>query len=152
MESWGAPVIENIEHSNQLLAIIIWSSFCKNGIHFFTPGESPQQLGYMNRPQGYKIAPHVHNSVRREVRWTSEVLFIKSGKVRVDFYDDNKSYLESRILAQGDIVLLQCGGHGFEMIEQSEIIEVKQGPYAGDSDKTRFEGITSDQATFGCMR
>jgi hypothetical protein len=77
------------------------------------------------------------------VQFTKEVLFIKSGSVRVDFYDDCQNYLESRVLNRGDVVLLAFGGHGFEMLEASEIIEVKQGPYAGDTDKTRFDGIES---------
>jgi hypothetical protein len=99
----------------------------------------------MNRPQGYVIDPHVHNPVVREVQYTKEVLVIKSGKVRVDFYDDDQNYLESRIVFPGDVILLAFGGHGFEMLEDSEIIEVKQGPYAGDSDKTKFKGINLSQ-------
>ena len=99
----------------------------------------------MNRPSGYEIQPHVHNAVQREVQFTKEVLFIKSGKVRVDFYDDEKNYLESRVLVSGDVILLAFGGHGFEMIDDSEIIEVKQGPYAGEADKTRLEPISNDQ-------
>lgn len=93
----------------------------------------------MNRPSGYVIPPHVHNPVQREVYFTKEVLYIKSGKVRIDFFDDEQNYLESSILEHGDVVLLAFGGHGFEMLEPSEMIEVKQGPYAGDQDKTRFE-------------
>ena len=111
------------------------------GIQFFTPDDYSQQLGYMNRPQGYEIPPHVHNPVAREVQFTKEVLVIRSGKVRVDFYDDDQNYLESRILNQGDIVLLAFGGHGFVMLEDSEIVEIKQGPYAGEEDKTRFEPV-----------
>jgi mannose-6-phosphate isomerase-like protein (cupin superfamily) len=99
----------------------------------------------MNRPLGYKIEPHVHNSVSREVHYTKEVLFIKNGKIRVDFYDNNKNYFESHILYKGDIILLAFGGHGFEMLENSEIIEIKQGPYAGDMDKTRFESVPIDK-------
>jgi len=99
----------------------------------------------MNRPQGYVIPPHVHQPVAREVHFTKEVLFIKSGKVRVDFYDEDQMYLESRILKQGDVILLAFGGHGFEMLEASEIIEVKQGPYAGDEDKVRFSPISADK-------
>jgi len=76
------------------------------------------------------------------VLFTKEVLFIKSGKVRVDFYNDEQLYLQSRVLEQGDVILLSFGGHGFEMLEESEIIEVKQGPYAGETDKTRFDGIS----------
>ncbi|AEF99613.1 hypothetical protein [Methylomonas methanica] len=141
-------MIENILHNQEILATILRANFHSEGIEFFTPSHFSQQLGYMNRPRGYVIAPHVHNPVPREVQFTKEVLFIKSGKVRVDFYDDNQSYLESRILNQGDIVLLAFGGHGFEMLEASEIVEVKQGPYAGDADKTRFEPVSNQKVIF----
>jgi hypothetical protein len=83
----------------------------------------------------------VHNPVPREVHFTQEVLFLKRGKLRVDFYDEHQNYLESRILGAGDVILLATGGHGFEVLEEIEMIEVKQGPYAGDQDKTRFTGI-----------
>ena len=138
-------MIEHIRHREEVLAIILRANFHSEGIEFFTPAHFSQQLGYMNRPQGYVIPPHVHNPVAREVQFTKEVLIIKSGKVRVDFYDDDQNYLESRILNQGDIVLLAFGGHGFEMLEASEIVEVKQGPYAGEGDKTRFPPISSEQ-------
>lgn len=137
--------VTNVLHDGKVLATIVSRDFCRPGIHFLTPGDWSQQLGYMNRPQGYAIPPHVHNPVAREVQYTKEVLFIKSGKVRVDFYDDDQNYLESRILNQGDVVLLAFGGHGFEMLEATEIIEVKQGPYAGDADKTRFSPIPPNQ-------
>ena len=140
-------MIENILNGSQQLAIILRHSFKKEGIEFITPNNYSQQLGYMNRPAGYVIEPHVHNSVPREVQFTKEVLFIKSGKVRIDFYNDEQKYLESCILNQGDVILLAFGGHGFEMLESSEIIEVKQGPYAGDVDKTRFKGISLDQVS-----
>jgi mannose-6-phosphate isomerase-like protein (cupin superfamily) len=136
-------MIEEIKHLGKLLAIIVGSSFNKKGIAFFTPNDFSQQLGYMKREKDYVIEPHVHNPVKREVVWTQEVLFIKSGKVRVDFYDDDKIYLESRVIEKGDVILLASGGHGFKMLEESEIIEVKQGPYTGDKDKTRFESVDS---------
>jgi hypothetical protein len=75
------------------------------------------------------------------VYFTQEVLFIRKGKLRVDFYDDNRNYLESRILEKGDTILLATGGHGFEVLEELEMIEVMQGPFAGDHDKTRFEAV-----------
>jgi hypothetical protein len=139
-------LIEKVSHSKRVLALILRASYRSEGIQFFTPNDFSQQLGYMNRPQGYVIPPHVHNPVPREVQFTKEVLFIKSGKVRVDFYDDDQTYLESRILESGDVILLAYGGHGFEMLEPTEMIEVKQGPYASEHDKTRFEGISADQA------
>jgi len=137
-------MIEQITHQGRTLAMLLRTAYKADGIQFFTPNDFSQQLAYMNRPEGYVIAPHVHNAVPREVQFTKEVLFIKSGKVRVDFYDDAQSYLESRILNPGDVVLLAFGGHGFEMLEASEIIEVKQGPYAGEADKTRFAPVSAD--------
>jgi len=102
-------------------------------------------LGYMNRPVDYVIPPHVHNVVERKIELTQEVLYIKKGKVRVDFYDDDKIYLESRIVSTGDVILLANGGHGFKMLEQSEMIEVKQGPFCGEQDKIRFEPIEENK-------
>lgn len=136
-------MIEKVMHDDTPLALILRANYYADGIQFFTPNDFSQQLGYMNRPRGHVIPPHVHNPVAREVQFTKEVLIIRSGKVRADFYDDNQNYLESRILNQGDIVLLAFGGHGFEMLEDSEIVEVKQGPYAGENDKSRFVGIKS---------
>ena len=134
-------MIETITKDHQLLAIIISHNFNEPGIHFFTPGELSQQLAYMHHPVGKEIPPHVHNPVPREVHFTQEVLFIRKGKLRVDFYDDDRMYLESRTLTDGDTILLATGGHGFEVLEELEMIEVKQGPYAGDQDKTRFEAV-----------
>lgn len=132
-------MIERIVHQNKELALIVRRSFSAPGIEFFTPGSYSQQLGYMNRPAGHVIAPHVHQPVLRQVHYTKEVLFIRSGKLRVDFYSEAQEFLESRTLASGDVILLAEGGHGFEMLEPTEMFEVKQGPYAGDDDKIRFD-------------
>jgi hypothetical protein len=132
-------MIETIRHADSILAIIVRSGFRRDGIEFFTPAEFSQQLAYMKRPPGYVIEPHVHNPVRREVHYTREVLFIKSGRVRLDLYDDERNYIQSTVLATGDVILLASGGHGFEMLEECEMIEVKQGPHVGEADKTRFK-------------
>jgi mannose-6-phosphate isomerase-like protein (cupin superfamily) len=137
-------MIDRIFNNETELALVIRHGFHKEGIEFFTPGTYSQQIGYMNRPEGSVIPPHVHTPVVREVQYTKEVLFIKSGKLRVDFYAEDQTYLESTILYKGDVILLAYGGHGFEMLEPTEIIEVKQGPYAGDDDKTRFEPVTKE--------
>lgn len=138
-------MIEKIEHNSEMYALIVYHTFAKEGISFFTPDEFSQQLAYMRHPTGKQIQPHVHNPVPRQVNYTQEVLFIKSGKLRVDFYDEEKNYLSSRLLQAGDVILLAKGGHGFEVIEAVEMFEVKQGPYAGEQDKTRFTAIAQDQ-------
>lgn len=138
-------MIKYIRFKKKLLAIIIQSKYQSQGIEFFTPDNFSQQLGYMRRDKEYVIKPHLHNSVKREVSFTKEVLFIKSGKVRVDFYNEKKIYFESRVLNKGDVILLAFGGHGFYMMEPSEIIEVKQGPYSGKRDKFIFDPVSNDK-------
>lgn len=141
-------MIEEIKHKQNIIAIIVRSSFSKDGASFFTPNDFSQQLAFMKHPKGKSIEPHVHNHVKRNVFFTQEVLFIKKGQLRVDFYDDEKKYLESRVLNSGDLILLALGGHGFEVLQDLEMFEVKQGPYAGDKDKTRFDGIKREDVVF----
>ena len=131
-------MVNYIKQGDIIFAIIIKNNYRKQGIEFFTPQDFSQQLGYMNHKAGHKISPHLHVAVRRDVYLTKEVLFVKSGKVKVNFYDENKTFFSTEILDAGDVILLASGGHGFEILEDAEIFEVKQGPYAGDQDKIRF--------------
>jgi mannose-6-phosphate isomerase-like protein (cupin superfamily) len=139
-------MVEYVRNGEVTLAIIIAADFSDPGVHFFTSGEMTQQLAYMRHGAGKIIAPHIHKRYPREVQSTQEVLLIKRGRLRVDFYDDQQGYLESRMLRSGDVILLISGGHGFEVLEEIEMIEVKQGPYVGEQDKQRFVGITADAA------
>ena len=141
--------VVKIEHNGRLLALIVPHQYDKPGVTFFTADELSQQLAYLHHPAGRVIESHVHNPVRREVQLTQETLFIRRGRLRVDFYDDQQNYLESRILEAGDAVLLVQGGHGFEVLEDLEMFEVKQGPYTGDQDKTRFVPRRPVRLTFG---
>ena len=145
-------MIESIENSGKLLSLIIRAQYDAEGIEFFTPDSFSQQLGYMKREKGHIVQPHIHQLVKRDVSLTQEVLYVKSGKVRVDYYDDNKIYLESRLLYKGDVVLLAFGGHGFEMLEESEMIEIKQGPYNNDLDKIVFDFKRPDEINFGSKK
>ncbi|MBD3231338.1 hypothetical protein GF322_01615 [Candidatus Dependentiae bacterium] len=138
-------MIEKIFAGKKLAAIIVRNNFQNDGISFFTPNDFSQQLACMNHKKGKIIQPHIHNPVTREVLYTKEVLFIKKGKLRVDFYDEKKDYLQSTILNAGDVILLAHGGHGFEVLEDLEMFEVKQGPYAGEEDKSRFQGIDNTE-------
>ncbi len=138
-------MIDEIRCDGVILAIIVPADFDRAGIHFVTPPEFSQQLAYMRHPAGKRITPHVHNQLPREVIYTQEVLLIRRGRLRVDFYDTQRNYLHSRILGAGDTILLAGGGHGFEALEDLEMIEIKQGPHAGEADKTRFAGIDSGE-------
>ena len=137
--------MHEVIHNGRLLAIIIPNNYQQPGINFFTPPAFSQQLAYMRHPEGHDIAPHSHKPVPREVTQTQEVLIIRKGRLRVDFYDEQQEYLQSHILEAGDVILLAAGGHGFQVLEEIEMIEVKQGPFAGADDKCRFTGVAADQ-------
>ena len=132
-------MIERVLYNEIVIAIIIKRNYVEEGINFLTPNSFSLQLGYMNRPADYIIEPHVHKLGHREIDKTQEVLFIKSGKVLIDFYNEDKFFLESKVVEEGDVIFLASGGHGFKMLENSEIIEVKQGPYVNENlDKSKF--------------
>ena len=133
-------MIKTILHKENTVAIIIYKDHHTEGIEFITPQNFSLQLGSMTRPGGYKIVPHIHNLVRRETVGTQEVLFIKRGRIEIDFYSFEQQYLQSCVLSAGDIVLFAGAGHGINILEEAEIIEVKNGPFVAGTDKGQFEG------------
>lgn len=135
--------LEYIVAGLEPVALIIKAQFDEPGLHFFTPPNFSQQMAFMKHPRGKKIEPHVHNLVNRQVLYTQEVLIVRKGRVKFDLYTSGKCFLTSRTLEDGDVILLCGGGHSLEMLEETSMIEVKQGPYAGDNDKTLFEGVDS---------
>ena len=132
-------LLENIVDGWEPIALIIRADFDADGLHFFTPDSFSQQVAYMRHPKDKVITPHVHNLVARQVLYTQEVLWVRKGKVEVNLYTSGKSFLTSRVLGAGDLILLCGGGHSFRMLEETSMIEIKQGPYSGDNDKIRFE-------------
>jgi len=139
LEETSSPLVETITFGLEPLALIIRAGYDAPGIQFFTPPNFSQQVACMQHPRGHKIAPHVHNFLFRQVMYTQEVLVIRHGRVKVDLFSSSQVFVTSRTLESGDLILLCGGGHSFEMLEKTSMIEVKQGPYTGEGDKTRFE-------------
>lgn len=136
--SAASEFVEQITYEGILLAVILRHQFQLPGTHFFTPDDLAQQLGYLNLPSGQVIAPHTHATAPRTVTRTQEALVIFQGLLRVDFYTPDHQYLESRILEPHDTVLLVAGGHGFEVLEAVQMLEIKLGPYLGQEERVRF--------------
>ena len=124
--------------SESALALIVRSDFSAERINFLTPDFFGQQVAYMNRPKGELIQAHIHEPISRQLVGTQEVLYIRKGRIRVDFYESDRTYVSSTILEAGDLMLLNTGGHGFEVLQDVDMIEIKQGPFAEGRDKTRF--------------
>jgi mannose-6-phosphate isomerase-like protein (cupin superfamily) len=135
-------MIENIYNERTHLATILRSSFSKKGVNFFSEKSNELQLGFMSYDTGHAIKPHKHNKIERQIFSTQEVLIIKKGKLKVNFFNDENSLISSYILFAGDVILLISGAHGFEVLEKVDFIEVKQGPYIEEQDKVRFDPIS----------
>ena len=135
-------MIEKVLHKKKLFALIVRKQFRKkSGINFFTDNSATQQFGYMKHKKNHLIMPHKHNKRLTKILITTEVIILFKGILRVDFYNNKKKYLFRRKIYAGDIIMLVNGGHGFKVLKDIEMIEVKQGPYSLSTDKIKFNKI-----------
>ena len=135
-------MIEKVYYKKRLLALIVRRQFRKKkGINFFTPKETTQQFGYMKHKKGHIVKPHRHNKRLTKIIRTTEVILLLKGSLRADFYNEKKKYLFSKIINEKDIIMLVHGGHGFKVLKNAEMIEVKQGPYSLEKDKIKFDEV-----------
>ena len=135
-------MIEKIYNQKKLYGLIVRRDYQKKkGVSFFTDKESTQQFGYMNHKKDHIILPHRHNKRQSKILLTTEVIIILKGILRVDFYNDKEKYLFSKKLYANDLIMLSNGGHGFKVLKDVKMIEVKQGPYSLSMDKVKFEKV-----------
>ncbi len=142
-------MIEKILHKKRLFALIVRRQFRKkSGINFFTSKEATQQFGFMKHKKNHIIKPHKHNKRLTRILRTTEVILLLKGTLRVDFYNDKCRYLFSKKINERDIIMLIHGGHGFKVLKNVEMIEVKQGPYSLASDKIKFKTVDEKKIKF----
>ena len=134
----SGPLIEHIVDGAQVLACIIRATYAPTATKFLTPDSYKQQVGYVVYPAGGVIARHVHRPLERRIVGTSEVLVLRKGRCEMDVYNDDQELIATRELHQGDVMIMVGGGHGFRMLEDTVLLEVKQGPYTGVDEKERF--------------
>ena len=124
-------MIEKIEQGGEVFALILRSGYEPEGVNFVTAPSNPLQLGIIKHRQGHKVQPHIHKDTIKTISKVQEILHIAYGKVEAEFYESGGKKFKSVILNAGDTILLLSGGHGFNILEDSKIIEIKQGPYHG---------------------
>ena len=135
-------MIEKIYNQKKLYALIVRSKYKKkSGVNFFTDKKATQQFGYMNHKKNHIILPHRHNKRYSKIELTTEVIIILEGILRVDFYNNKEKYLFSKKLYSNDLIMLSNGGHGFKVLKNVKMIEVKQGPYSLSMDKVKFDSV-----------
>ena len=136
-------MIKKIFHKKKMFALIVKKGYRKKkGISFFTNNNANQQIGYMSHKKNHIIYPHLHRRRDARIFYTTEVIILLKGKLRVDFYDNKKEYLFGKTLSKNDIIYLIQGAHGFKVLEPIEMIEIKQGPYLQSKDKIKFLNVS----------
>jgi hypothetical protein len=130
--------VEEIAWKGKALAYIIRGDIDPEKTTFLTPPEFKQQVGFIVYPAGGEIRRHVHRPLQRHLVGTSEVLLVRQGRCEADIYNDEREWVATRELRDGDILLMVSGGHGFRMLEHTVFLEVKQGPYTGMDEKEGF--------------
>lgn len=132
------PGIEQITHQNEILAIVIRSNFNKPGVTFATPDEYYMQLGIHNQKKGAVVKPHVHMPFDelKNIK-VQEMFHIADGKIKVNLYNQQNKKVKECVLNKGDTILLIVG-HGIEFLEDTRMVEIKQGPYRGQENEKRF--------------
>jgi uncharacterized protein with PhoU and TrkA domain len=133
--------VDSVEHivcDGKPLAYIIRAEMAPDKTTFLTPPEFNFQVGFVVYPQDGEIVRHVHRPLERHIVGTSEVLIVRKGRCEIDIYNDDYRLVATRELRTGDVMLMVGGGHGFRMLEETILLEVKQGPYTGLEEKERF--------------
>lgn len=138
-----------VEYDGVRFAIIVRKPVPEGRVQFFTPDDAALQVGTFRMKKGEEIPPHIHRECERRLRFTTEVLIIQKGALGVSFYDSEHKLRGNEVLNEGDLIILFEGGHGFHVREDLAMLEIKQGPYAGELDKVRFArpGTDQEQAT-----
>lgn len=136
-------LIEKITENEKIIAIVVRSNFKPEGVNFLTSESSPLQLGVSSYKKGDVLKAHTHIPRERMIKNTQEMVYVRNGKMELYLFNSKGKLIRTLILEGGDAVFFSAGGHGWKTIEDSEIIEVKQGPYLGvDQDKTFLDDIT----------
>tara|TARA_B100001250_G_scaffold152432_1_gene130888 strand:+ start:145 stop:576 length:432 start_codon:yes stop_codon:yes gene_type:complete len=134
-------MVKKIIYKKKLLAMILpEKKIFKPGVNFITPDHFALQLGFISHKSNTYIKPHTHRNYLRKIKKTTEILLIRKGSIRVDFYS-GKKYLFSNVVKKNKILVLLEGSHGFKILKNCSIIEIKQGPFSMALDKEKFNKI-----------
>lgn len=135
-----SEIVEIKEGDLVLARHIPASAAWKDGLNFFSQDEDFIQVGVWGYGAGKELKAHIHNEVKREVLWTQEVLFVRTGKLRANIFDTSETKVAELEINAGDVIILLLGGHGYEILEEgTQVLEIKNGPYVGpDRDRRRL--------------
>ena len=132
--------IGKIIYNKEVLAIYVRSDDWQKGLNFISHDEDSIQVGLWYYESGKKLGPHKHIRNERQINITQEMIFVKKGRVRSSIYSENNDLVETVDLNAGDLMILFSGGHGYRILENdTQVLEVKNGPYTGLEDRVPFD-------------
>ena len=134
-------MIEVKDNGVVLARYIPASSAWENGLSFFSDDEDYIQVGTWGYDKPKELLAHTHNEVHRDVAWTQEVIFVKKGSIKAEIYDLSNKKVQDIICNVGDTIVLLRGAHGYHILEDdTQVLEVKNGPYVGaELDRVRIK-------------
>lgn len=122
-----------------IYALVLRKGAEAKGVNFITPRNYPLQVGVQLRRKNELIKSHIHKSTKKEIKTIQEFIHIDYGRVKVSIFNENGEKISDIILNSGDSMLQVRGGHGFKVLKDTKLIEVKQGPYDSvKEDKIKF--------------
>lgn len=132
--------IKEIKYNEEILARHIPSEAWASGLGFYSNDEEFIQVGSWQYDKGKELLKHIHNPIERTVIRTQEVLYIKKGSIKAQIFSLDEILIDEIIAKEGDTVILLNSGHGYTILENNtQVLEIKNGPYLGaDIDRRRF--------------
>ena len=130
--------VDAIGRDGKVFAYVMRETSQEANTTFLTPDEAIQQVGFVVHRAGGEVKRHRHLPIERTIVGTPEVLVVRSGRCEMDVFDDDQELVETRELRPGDVMVMVGGGHGFRMLEDTVLLEIKQGPYYGPDEKAYF--------------
>ena len=135
-----AEQMKEFIYQNRILARLVEPADWQRGLGFFSKDQEFIQVGTWFYDKGKQLQNHVHNEFSRTAYRTYEVVYMVSGRMKVNLYTLEKEYVESFDIKEGDLLILLESGHGYEILEDNtKVLEIKNGPFSGvDIDKEKF--------------
>lgn len=125
-----ATKMEKVLHNGKVVALKV--SSMQDGSVSITEPEAALQALTLKHPKGKLVAPHMHLPHVRETVNLQECLIVIRGKLRVSFFDEEANPFAHLDIAAGEACITLSAAHSIEFLEDSEVFEIKNGPYLDD--------------------
>ncbi len=126
-----------IFHESVHVATIVKPLDASDGLSFVTDDEKFLQLGIWNYKKNTQLDNHFHNEFERKSYKTNEFVFVLKGEIECNLYTEEGEFIERVLIKESEGIIQHNYAHEYKMLEDSIILESKNGPFMGvEKDKT----------------